>query len=405
MTGAERPAAPTGDQARVPAAARSLLRLLTTLPGRLDDGVAVVNGLFGDALDDQGSSLAIPMTLRAVATELPLEREALADALTGALPDVSPRICILVHGLMSTESVWRFPGTESTTYGSLLARDHGVTPLTLRYNTGRHISTNGRELARLLNRLVAAWPVPVRAIDLIGHSMGGLVIRSACHYGRSLLPRGRHLPIGRPWTTRVRRVVLVGVPNTGAPLEVFVNLTSATLWSLPVPATRLVGLGLDHRSAGIKDLRFGAILDEDWQETDPGALERAQPHRVRGLRRARYLVIAGSVTADPEHPLARIIGDALVTSSSATGSVVGTGGTELLPDATVRLFPGVTHVALANRPEVYAAIDAWWGSPNRPPAWGRLRRGTRHAGSPDRAPRSGRHRANERTNTVRAGAM
>jgi len=337
-----------------------LLRLLATLPGRRDDGVAVVNGLFGDALDDQGSSLATPMRIRAGDTVLPLARDALAEALS----DVGPRICLLVHGLMSTESVWQFPTTGSTTtYGTLLARAHGVTPLTLRYNTGRHISTNGRELARLLDLLVAAWPVRVREIDLIGHSMGGLVIRSACHYCRALWPHGRHLPIGRRWTRKVRRVVLIGVPNTGAPLEVFVNLASATLWSLPVPATRLVGLGLDHRSAGIKDLRFGAILDEDWQEQDPGALERTQPHRVRALRRARYLMIVGSVTADPEHPLARIIGDALVTSSSATGKVEDTNGNELLPGATVRLFPTVTHLALANDPEVYAAIEAWWRSP------------------------------------------
>ena len=316
----------------------------------------MVNGLFGDALDDQGSSLATPMTIRSGETVLPLERDALAEALA----DVGPRICLLVHGLMSTESVWQLPTAGSTTYGTLLARDHGVTPLTLRYNTGRHISTNGRELARLLDRLVAAWPVRVGEIDLIGHSMGGLVIRSACYYARALWPHGRRLPIGRRWTTKVRRVVLIGVPNTGAPLEVFVNLTSATLWSLPVPATRLVGLGLDHRSAGIKDLRFGAVLDEDWQEQDPGALQRPPPHRVRALRRARYLVIVGSVTADPEHPLARIIGDALVTSSSAAGLVDDVDGTELLPGATVRLFPAVTHLALAHQPEVHAAIDAWW---------------------------------------------
>jgi triacylglycerol lipase len=363
MTGVERPAAGTGDRVRSVAGVGPLLRLLRTLPGRRDEAVAVINGLFGDDLDDQSSSLASPMTIRAGAAVLPLERDALTEVLTEALPEVGPRICLLVHGLMSTESVWQFPATRSTTYGTLLAGDHAITPLTLRYNTGRHISTNGRELARLLNRLVAAWPVRVREIDLIGHSMGGLVIRSACHYASGLWPRGRHLPIGRPWTTKVRRVVLIGVPNTGAPLEVFVNLTSAALWSLPVPATRLVGLGLDHRSAGIKDLRFGAILDEDWQEKEPGALERTRRHQMRPLPRADYLVIAGSVTADPEHPLARIIGDALVTPSSATGLVEEADGCTLFPGATIRLFPKVTHLALANRPDVYAAIEAWWQSP------------------------------------------
>ena len=48
---------------------------------------------------------------------------------------------------MATESIWDFPGDPDTTYGSLLARDHGVTPIYLRYNTGQHISVNGRELA------------------------------------------------------------------------------------------------------------------------------------------------------------------------------------------------------------------------------------------------------------------
>jgi pimeloyl-ACP methyl ester carboxylesterase len=263
---------------------------------------------------------------------------------------------------MSTESIWEFPTIESTTYGTLLARDHGVTPLSLRYNSGLHISSNGRELAHLLDRLVRAWPVRVREINLIGHSMGGLVIRSACHYGRFGWPRGRNLPIGRRWTSKVRRVVLIGVPNRGAPLEAFVNLASTTLWSLPIPPTRLIGLGLDRRSAGIKDLRFGAILDEDWQEQDPAAREPAPLHRVRRPPRADHLVIAGSVTADPEHWVTTVIGDALVTPSSAAGRAELANGNELLPGAALRLFPKITHLALAHRPDVYGAIDAWWTS-------------------------------------------
>ena len=77
------------------------------------------------------------------------------------------------------------------------------------------------------------------------------------------------------------RVVLLGVPNSGANLEVIANLTSAALWSLPHPVTRLIGAGLDRRSEGIKDLRWGAVLDEDWVERDPGATERPERHRVR----------------------------------------------------------------------------------------------------------------------------
>ena len=358
----EEPDAGLGGDPGAGSTAGSALSPLTAMRGRRDDALAVVNGLFGDALDDRESSFATSMTIRAGSTVLPLERNALRDVLAEAVDQVSPRICVLVHGLMSTESVWHYPENPSTTYGTLLADTYGVTPLSVRYNTGRRVSANGRELAQLLNLLVQAWPVRVREINLIGHSMGGLVIRSACYYARTVRPRGRHLPIGRRWTTKVRRVVLVGTPNTGAPLEAFVNVASSMLWSLPVPATRLVGLGLDSRSAGIKDLRFGNIVDEDWLEHDPDARERPQPHRVHRLRRADHLVIAGTGTADPEHPLARIIGDALVTSSSAGGLVDGAEQRELIPGATMRVFPKTTHIALAHDVDVFAAIDRWWRS-------------------------------------------
>jgi triacylglycerol lipase len=356
----DRPDGGGDDGSALAVGARSLLGLLTSLPGRRDGAMAVANGLFGDALDERDSPLATPMTVRAGAVVLPLERGTRRAALAEALPDASPRICLLVHGLMSTESVWRFPTDASTTYGTLLARDHGVTALSLRYNTGRHISSNGRDLAETLNWLMRAWPVPVREINLIGHSMGGLVVRSACHYARSVHPRGRRLPFGRRWTSKVRRVVLLGVPNTGAPLEVVVNMISAGLWALPVPATRLVGLGLDRRSAGIKDLRFGAIADEDWLEHDPGSRTPPHPSRMLRLRHARFLTIAGTVTTDPEHPLAKVIGDALVTSSSAGGLTGRAGVDELFPDATRHVFPTVTHIALAHHEDAHAVIDSWW---------------------------------------------
>jgi pimeloyl-ACP methyl ester carboxylesterase len=340
-----------------PSSARSVLRLLAALPGRRDDAIAIVNGLFGDTLDERDSRFATQMTIRAGDTELPLDRDTRPADVVAAISNISPRICLLVHGLMSTESIWRFPNDVSTTYGTMLADDHDTTVLSLRYNTGRHISTNGRELAHLIDLLVRAWPVRVREINLIGHSMGGLVVRSACHYGRTTWPRGRRLLIGRRWTSKVRRVVLIGVPNTGAGLEAFVNSASAALWALPIPATRLAGLGLDRRSDGIKDLRFGAIHDHDWLERDPSARRRAHPHRPHRLRRAEHLVIAGTVTGDPEHPVARLMGDALVTSASATGFV---GERGLFPGAATRVFPKVTHNALAHHHDVYEAIAHWW---------------------------------------------
>lgn len=334
--------------------------MLTALPKRSDNLVAVVNGLFGDALDDGDSHWATQMTIRLGDTVLPTDRQALRDTLSTV--DVAPRICVFVHGLMSTESVWNFAGDKSTTFGTLLADDHDVTVLSVRYNTGRHISDNGRELAHLLNHLVSGWPVRVREINLIGHSMGGLVIRSAGHYARRQRTQGRRLPFGRRWTSKVRRVVLIGVPNTGAGLEAVVHSASAALWALPIPTTRLVGLGLDQRSAGIKDLRFGAILEEDWAERDPGARRRSFRHLPDRLNKAEYLVIGGTVTTDPEHPMAKVLGDALVAASSTSGR--STDG-ELFPQGTTRTFPKITHIALAHHPDVYEAIADWWPTSGR----------------------------------------
>jgi len=330
------------------------------LPVWADDARAVLNGLFGDALVERGSSLAIPLTFRtASGDELPIDH----DGLRRALPNAGARLCVFVHGLMASESVWRFAGRPELTYGELLARERGVNPVYVRYNTGRHISTNGRELAARLQQLVRAWPVRVREIDLIGHSMGGLVIRSACHYGRASATLRDRLRRRGPWPARVKRVVLLGVPNSGANLEVIANLTSAALWSVPHPVTRLIGAGLDRRSEGIKDLRWGAVLDEDWIERDPDATERPERYRVRVPPHAEYLAVAGSLAderdGDGPHPVNRLLGDALVTAPSVEGRL-GTDEPAVFPNATIRLCPKINHIALANRPEVYDEITNWW---------------------------------------------
>jgi pimeloyl-ACP methyl ester carboxylesterase len=349
------------DALPTPATIEQLLQLLLSLPGRGDDARAVLNGLFGDALAEQHSSLAIPMTLRtASGDELPLD----PDGLERTVPSAGSRLCVLVHGLMLSDAAWRFAGHQQVSYGELLARDHGVTPVYVRYNTGRHISTNGRELAASLQQLVRAWPVRVREIDLIGHSMGGLVIRSACHYGRGGATVPDRLRRRGPWPAKVKRVVLLGVPNAGANLEVIANLTSAALWSVPTPVTRLIGAGIDRRSEGIKDLRWGAVLDEDWVERDPDATERPERAAVCVPRHAEYLAVAGSLADERDGDggsdrLTRLLGDALVTVPSAQGRL-GEDEPSLFPHATVRLCPRINHIALANRPEVYEEIANWW---------------------------------------------
>ena len=70
-------------------------------------------------------------------------------------------------------------------YGTALAEVLGQTPIYLLYNSGRHVSTNGQDLSELLEKLLAQWPVPVEELVIVAHSMGGLVARSAVHYGQA----------------------------------------------------------------------------------------------------------------------------------------------------------------------------------------------------------------------------
>ena len=150
-----------------------LLAKRSTRPG-YEALLAALNGVMGDWLDTRSNPLAIKMRLRCDGVALSLEPPALA----AALPNASSRIVVLVHGLCMDDLQWARHGAD---FGAALARDLGVTPIHLHYNSGRHVSTNGREFAALMDALMRAWPVPLESIDLVTHSMGGLVARSALH--------------------------------------------------------------------------------------------------------------------------------------------------------------------------------------------------------------------------------
>lgn len=291
---------------------------------------AVLNGLFGDVLHEQGSGLAISMSVSG-------ER-------------AGTRLCLFVPGLMNSDAVWRFPGAPETTYGSLLAADRGVTPLFLSYNSGRHVSSNGRDLAALLDDLVAAWPAPVEELTLVGYSMGGLVARSACHYA---------VLEGRPWAASVRRVFLLGAPVAGVPLEKLVHVAACTLTTIWNPVTRLIGRTLNRRSAGIKDLRYGLLVDEDWHGRDPDAL--AWPRRAPAplLETADHYVIVGSLGAD-DRAVTALVGDPLVTSLSARGQTLSRAAAAPFPASRVCVLPGTAHWRLAHDRSVYEQMLAWW---------------------------------------------
>jgi pimeloyl-ACP methyl ester carboxylesterase len=334
-------AAGRGAQVLVERRPRPERPLSATLPGGM--GLAFLNGLVGDRLERDGSPLQQPMSVRIDGLPVAPERRALGQA----FPQATPRLVVFVHGLMGEEHGWllgRRQGRED--YGSRLAREAGCTPVYVRYNTGRHISENGRSLAELLEAVVAAWPVAVEEVALVGHSMGGLVSRSAAHV--AALEE-------MAWVKHVRKVISLGSPHMGAPLEQAVHYAAFGLSRLP--ETRMMGSFLRRRSSGIRDLRQGSLVDADWRERDPEALRAEACEEVPLLEGATHCFVSATVTRSPRHPLGRMVGDTLVLVPSASGR----SRTRMLGfEAEFGLHVGATHhIALLNHPAVYERLRAW----------------------------------------------
>lgn len=263
--------------------------------------LAILNGLIGDELAGKRSPLAPDMSIRVDGAPVPIDR----DALGSAFPTATSHVMVFVHGLMESEFAWS--GSRTPSYGTRFADDLGATEVQIRYNTGRHISDNGRDLAGLLAGLVLLWPVPVTDITLVGHSMGGLVIRSACHAAAS----------DPYWLSLVRHTVSLGTPHLGAPLAKGVHAATTALRTTPV--TRPFGNLLGRRSAGVRDLFHGSLTEDGWIDHDPDALRQARAADLELIPGVRHLFVTASLTRDARHPLGRIVGDGMVLGGSGRG--------------------------------------------------------------------------------------
>jgi len=268
--------------------------------------LAALNGVLGDYLAETKNPLALAMRL---------------DRTPGVAPN--SKIVVFVHGSSMSRQVWR------------AARDLGYTAVHLDYNSGLHVSTNGRAFDALLETLVAEWPVPVEAIAVVAHSMGGLVTRSACHYADGTQRR---------WRDKLRMIVFLGTPHHGAPLERAGNWLETVLGitRYSAPFARLGKI----RSAGVTDLRFGNVVDEHWQGRD--RFERGADIRVpvplpRGIE--CYAIAA-------EH-------DGLVPLASAMGEHPNPALALEFPRSHRFVARGIGHVEMLRAPEVWERIERW----------------------------------------------
>ncbi len=270
---------------------------------------AVVNGLIGEALAEEANPMAIRMAARVGARDV--------TDVAAAYPDATADVVVFLHGLVEDDESWRWGAAPGgTTYAERLRADTGWSPVTLRYNTGLPVATNGALLSDLVAGLLRDWPTPVRSLALVGHSMGGLVALAACQHG--VAEHGRP----QPWTSLVRHVVCLGTPHLGAPLEQVVHRGARALSAFPESSP--FAAILNTRSGGILDLRH-AVLE------------------CRPLDGASYHCFSASLGG----PLGAFVGDLLVHRSSATGRI---------PGATSQHLPDTHHFKLLNHPEVYAEL-------------------------------------------------
>ncbi|MFC0436861.1 triacylglycerol lipase [Kutzneria buriramensis] len=277
---------------------------------------AALNGAIGDSLTGRYAALATPMRLRHKGIDLP------TTALAERWPDPSRHVIVMIHGLAENEEWWQGGDADDRTdFGRCLTEDLGASVLYVRYNSGRQVTDNGRELAELLADVFDHWPVPVERLSLVGHSMGGLVARSAV----------RHADAGdSAWVAALGEVICLGTPHRGSPVERTAEFVGRTLGSFhqSAPLATLFTL----RSAGIKDLRHGLLHDPG--TTSPG----------------RQLFVAATLARDPGSWPGRVFGDLLVTPASATDPA---------QQADRHTFGGIGHAALLRHSRVYAELRRW----------------------------------------------
>ena len=303
--------------------------------------LAALNGVLGDHLAKTNNPLAIRMALRSGGRALPLQREALATA----LPAAGEKLLVLIHGLCMNDLQWR--RSNGHDHGEALATALGFTPVYLHYDSGLHVSTNGRALANQLEQLLEAWPRPIARFAIVGHSMGGLVARSALHYGRTAKQH---------WPDRLDDLACLGTPHHGAPLERVGQGVDMLLSATPYagPFGRLAKL----RSAGITDLRHGNLVDADWVGGDrfEGAADRRQA--VPLPPGPRCYAIAGTLAAEGGLK-DRLLGDGLVPVASALGKHRLVKRTlKFLPEHQ-RVFEQTNHMQLLASTEVFEQLGAW----------------------------------------------
>jgi hypothetical protein len=302
---------------------------------------ATLNGVIGDHLKNDKNPLAIKMQFRNDGNPISLD----AKTILKEYPNSNGKILLLLHGCCMNDLQWTQNGYN---YGELLAKELGKTPVFLNYNSGLHVSENGKELNKRLEKLVLNWPVKVDEIVILAHSMGGLVTRSALHYGQS----GES-----SWIKKMSKVIFLGTPHHGAPLEKAGNIVDVILEATPY-AKPFAKLG-KIRSAGVTDLRYGYIIDEDWQNKDRFKLLEDNSSNISLPKIISFYSIAAVVGKKTTSVSSALLGDKMVTVKSALGKHSKRSKNLNFKKENTWIAYETSHIELLGSAEIYKKIKSW----------------------------------------------
>jgi pimeloyl-ACP methyl ester carboxylesterase len=247
----------------------------------------------------------------------------------------------MIHGSCMSSLQWT---RNNHNHGEILANDLNKTLLYLNYNSGRHISTNGKNLNKLLKTLSKNWPVPIKEIAIIAHSMGGLVTRSTLHYAKKQ---------NQNWAKSLKKVVFLGTPHHGSPIEKIGNYLDLVLATVPY-AKPFAKLG-KIRSAGVTDLRYGNIIDKDWKNKNRFELKIDERQTIQLPKEIEFYAIAGVLS----NKLNNLLGDSLVDLKSALGKHKNPDkDLNFLKENTLILFEN-NHLDLLSNPQITDKLKVW----------------------------------------------
>jgi pimeloyl-ACP methyl ester carboxylesterase len=309
--------------------------------GKKETMLAVLNGVVGDYLSKKKNPLAIPMQLRYQGETIALD----ADNINKVYPKINGNILLMVHGLCMNDLQWNQNGHN---HGELLAQEFGLIPIYVQYNGGLHVSENGQNFNAILEKLLKAWPVAIDEITIVAHSMGGLVTRSAFNYGKKE---------NKNWTKHVKKLVFLGSPHHGAPLERIGNYIDHLFEAISYvkPFARLSKM----RSSGITDLRFGNLLKEDWKGQDRFKNSSKERKHVALPENVTSYAIAACIGKEEGTLKTTILGDGLVQLDSALGQHKDPNRTLNFKESNTYISYETSHMELLSNIKVYNKLKEW----------------------------------------------